>query len=170
MKQQTKEDLGLIGAVLIAPMCRISEQVKPRWPIPQILTFIGRFLPTLPIVPSADLLDKSIRVPEKKVIATQNPMRYNGRPRLGTVIELLRVTEYLSQRLWKVDIPFIVVHGSDDVVTDPNVSQALHEEAASGDKTLKIFPGMLHSLLFGETDDNVGMVRNELLGWLNERC
>ncbi|KAL8129748.1 hypothetical protein V2J09_018903 [Rumex salicifolius] len=169
-KLKEAEDLGLKGAVLIAPMCRISEKVKPRWPIPQILTFVGRFLPTLPIVPSADLLDKSVKVPEKKMIAAKNPMRYNGRPRLGTVIELLRVTEYLSQRLQEVSISFIVVHGSDDVVTDPNVSRALYEEATSRDKTVKIFPGMLHSLLFGETDENVERVRKELLCWLNDRC
>lgn len=158
------------GAVLVAPMCRISDNVRPRWPIPQILTFLARFFPTLPIVPTADLLDKSVKVPEKKVIGAMNPARYRGRPRLGTVVELLRVTECLSERLWEVDLPFIVLHGSADVVTDPAVSRSLYEEARGRDKALRLYDGMLHSLLFGETDQNVEMVRNDVLSWLNERC
>ncbi|KAJ0080982.1 hypothetical protein Patl1_10832 [Pistacia atlantica] len=158
------------GAILVAPMCKISDKVKPRWPIPQILTFLGKFLPTLAIVPTEDLMYKSVKVEEKKVIANSNPLRYRGKPRLGTVLELLRVTDYLSGRLCDVSIPFIVLHGSADVVTDPSVSRALYEEAKSEDKTIKIYDGMMHSLLFGETDENVEIVRRDILSWLNGRC
>lgn len=158
------------GAILIAPMCKISDKVKPSWPIPEILTLVGKFMPTLPIVPSPDLLDKSVKVAEKKAIAVMNPLRYNGKPRLGTVIELLRVTDYLSSKLNDVTISFVVLHGNSDVVTDPNVSIALYEEAKSKDKTIKIYEGMLHSLLFGETDENIKLVRNDILAWLSDRC
>ncbi|CAA0817932.1 alpha/beta-Hydrolases superfamily protein [Striga hermonthica] len=158
------------GAILIAPMCRISDKVKPRWPIPEILTSISRFAPTLPIVPTADLLDKSVKVPEKKVVAGSNPMRYRGKPRLGTVVELMRVTDYVSSRLNEVKMGFIVLHGDSDVVTDPEVSRELYERAESEDKSLRIYEGMMHSLLFGETDENVGIVRADILKWLNDRC
>lgn len=158
------------GAILIAPMCKISDKVRPIWPIPEILTFVGRFIPTLAIVPTPDLLDKSVKVAEKKAIAVMNPVRYHGKPRLGTVMELLRVTDFLSKRLNHVTIPFIVLHGNADVVTDPDVSRALYEEAKSEDKTIKIYEGMVHSLLFGETDENVELVRNDILGWLSDRC
>ncbi|KAF2303399.1 hypothetical protein P3X46_020377 [Hevea brasiliensis] len=161
---------GFDGAILVAPMCKISENMKPRWPIPEILSFVAKFLPTLPIVPTADVLSKSIKVEEKKIIGVMNPMRYKGKPRLGTVLELLRVTDYLSQRLCDISIPFIVLHGSADVVTDPNVSRALYEEANSEDKTIKIYDGMMHSLLFGETDENIEIVRGDILAWLNDRC
>lgn len=158
------------GAILAAPMCKISDKVKPRWPIPEILTFLAKFLPTLPIVPTADLLDKSVKVPEKKIIAGMNPLRYRGKPRLGTVVELLRVTDYLSKRLGDVSLPFIVLHGNADVVTDPAVSRALYDEAKSEDKTIKIYDGMMHSLLFGETDENIELVRGDIISWLNHRC
>lgn len=158
------------GAILIAPMCKISDKVRPRWPIPEILTFVSKFAPTLAIVPTADLVEKSVKVPEKKVIGLMNPMRYTGKPRLGTVTELLRVTDYVSNRLSDVDIPFIVLHGSADVVTDPDVSEGLYEKANSEDKTIKICDGMMHSLLFGETDENVEIVRGHILAWLIDRC
>ncbi|TKY59319.1 Caffeoylshikimate esterase [Spatholobus suberectus] len=161
---------GFDGAVLVAPMCKISDKVRPKWPIPQILTFLARFFPTLPIVPAPDLLYKSVKVDHKKVIADTNPLRYRGRPRLGTVVELLRVTDLLSQRLCDISLPFIVLHGSADVVTDPNVSRELYREATSQDKTIKVYEGMMHSLLFGETDENVEIVRNDVLSWLLARC
>ncbi|KAK7319639.1 hypothetical protein RJT34_04362 [Clitoria ternatea] len=161
---------GFQGAILVAPMCKISDKVKPKWPIPQILTFLARFFPTLPIVPTPDLLYKSVKVDHKKVVADMNPSRYRGRPRLGTVLELLRVTDFLSQRLGDVNLPFIVLHGSADVVTDPDVSRELYKEARSEDKTIKVYDGMMHSLLFGETDENVEIVRNDVLSWLNARC
>ncbi|XP_062161398.1 caffeoylshikimate esterase [Alnus glutinosa] len=161
---------GFDGAVLVAPMCKISDKVRPRWPIPQVLTFVAKFLPTLPIVPAADLMYKSVKVDEKKIVAEMNPMRYRGKPRLGTVVELLKVTEYLSQRLQDVSLPFIVLHGSADVVTDPNVSRDLHDEAESEDKSIKIYDGMMHSLLFGETDENIEIVLLDILSWLNGRC
>ncbi|XAR59135.1 2-acylglycerol O-acyltransferase [Bertholletia excelsa] len=158
------------GAILAAPMCKISEKLRPKWPIPQILTFVARFAPTLAIVPTEDIMTKSVKVPEKKVIAGMNPNRYRERPRLGTVTELLRATDYVSQKLGDVRIPFIVLHGSEDVVTDPEVSRELYEKAKSEDKSIKIYEGMMHSLLFGETDENVDTVRRDILSWLNDRC
>ncbi|GKV18631.1 hypothetical protein SLEP1_g28981 [Rubroshorea leprosula] len=76
---------GFDGAILIAPMCKISDKV-------QIVTFIARFLPTLAIIPAADIVQKSIKVEEKRIIRDMNPVRYRGRPRSGTAFELLRVT------------------------------------------------------------------------------
>jgi hypothetical protein len=62
------------GAVLVAPMCRISDRIRPPWPwpLPKILTFVTRFAPTAPIVPTADLIEKSVKVAAKRVIAARN--------------------------------------------------------------------------------------------------
>ncbi|KAF0905971.1 hypothetical protein E2562_008993 [Oryza meyeriana var. granulata] len=158
------------GSLLVAPMCKISDRIRPPWPLPQILTFVARFAPTLPIVPTADLIEKSVKVPAKRLVAARNPVRYNGRPRLGTVVELLRATDELGARLGEVTIPFLVVHGSADEVTDPAISRALYDAAASKDKTIKMYDGMLHSMLFGEPDENIERVRADILAWLNERC
>lgn len=167
---QFADPLGFDGAVLVAPMCKISDKVRPKWPVDQFLIMISRFLPTWAIVPTEDLLEKSIKVEEKKPIAKRNPMRYNEKPRLGTVMELLRVTDYLGKKLKDVSIPFIIVHGSADAVTDPEVSRELYEHAKSKDKTLKIYDGMMHSMLFGEPDDNIEIVRKDIVSWLNDRC
>uniref|UniRef100_A0A1D1YFY0 Monoglyceride lipase n=1 Tax=Anthurium amnicola TaxID=1678845 RepID=A0A1D1YFY0_9ARAE len=158
------------GAVLVAPMCKISDGIRPRWPLPQILTFLAWFAPTLAVVPTADLVDKSVKLPEKRAVAGRNPMRYRGKPRLGTVVELLRVTDYIHSRLSDVALPFVVLHGSADAVTDPGVSRELYETAGSEDKSIRIYDGMMHSLLFGEPDENIAVVRGDILAWLNDRC
>lgn len=158
------------GAVLVAPMCKIADDLRPIWPIPEILTLVSRFLPTLPVVPTEDLVVKSVKVEEKRAIAMKNPMRYLGKPRLGTVAELLRATDELSRRLEEVTLPFLVIHGSDDVVTDPAVSRELYAAARSPDKSIKIYDGVWHSVQFGETDENVEMFRRDVVEWLNQRC
>jgi acylglycerol lipase len=154
------------GAILMAPMCKISEKMEPPWPVRQILTFIAHWFPTWPIVPTKDLVDQSVKDPVKREIARNNPRRYAGKPRLGTVLELLRVTARLSEKLKDVSFPFLVIHGDADVVTDPAVSKFLYENASSEDKTLKLYEGMQHSLIQGETDDNVAIILSDLRAWL----
>jgi acylglycerol lipase len=63
------------GTVLVVPMCRISDRIRLPWPVPEILTFVTRFAPTAPIVPTADLIEKSVKVAAKRVIAARNLQR-----------------------------------------------------------------------------------------------
>ncbi|KAH7301571.1 hypothetical protein KP509_23G032700 [Ceratopteris richardii] len=69
----------------------------------------------------------------------------------------------------EVTVPFMVLHGEADVVTDIEISKSLHDAANSFDKTLKTYPGMWHSLLFGETEDNIDLVMSDVVLWLNKR-
>ena len=52
----------------------------------------------------------------------------------------------------QVRMPFFILHGEADTVTDPEVSRALYERAASTDKTIKLYPGMWHGLTAGEPE------------------
>lgn len=72
-------------------------------------------------------------------------------------------------RKWQVTLPFFVLHGEADTVTDPEVSRALYERAGSGDKTIKLYPGMWHGLTAGEPDDNVEAVFADIIAWLDRR-
>lgn len=69
----------------------------------------------------------------------------------------------------QVKIPFFVLHGEADTVTDPEVSRALYEQASSKDKTIKLYPGMWHGLTSGEPDDNVEIVFTDIIAWLDKR-
>lgn len=52
----------------------------------------------------------------------------------------------LNLALPQVTIPFLLLHGAADTVTDPAVSQALYQQAASSDKTFKLYPDVGHPL------------------------
>lgn len=66
-------------------------------------------------------------------------------------------------------MPFFVLHGEADTVTDPEISRALYEQASSTDKTIKTYPGMWHGLTSGEPDDNVELVFADMISWLDKR-
>lgn len=69
----------------------------------------------------------------------------------------------------QVSLPFLVVHGGDDIVTDPSVSRLLYETASSEDKTLKLYPGMWHALTSGEPLANIDLVFADIVAWLDRR-
>ena len=69
----------------------------------------------------------------------------------------------------QVTLPFFVLHGEADTVTDPEVSRALYERAGSADKTIKLYPGMWHGLTSGEPDDNIEVVFKDIVAWLDKR-
>ena len=70
----------------------------------------------------------------------------------------------------QVSAPLLVLHGADDKVTDPKVSQFLYEKASSKDKTLKLYEGGYHCILEGETDERIFAVHNDIISWLDARC
>lgn len=69
----------------------------------------------------------------------------------------------------QVSLPFLVVHGGDDQVTDPSTSKLLYESACSTNKTFKLYEGMWHSLTYGELPENTDVVYSDIVAWLDDR-
>ncbi|GAQ87215.1 Monoacylglycerol Lipase [Klebsormidium nitens] len=157
------------GAVLLAPMCKISEKLKPPPIVTAIMSKLAFVAPKWKIVPTKDIIETGFKEPAKREELRKNPFAYQEKPRLGTALALLRASSSIEQRLDEVTIPFLLLHGGADAVTDPEVSAALHDQAKSFDKTFKLYPGMWHGLLTGEPDDNAELVWHDILAWLDQR-
>ncbi|KAJ4848164.1 hypothetical protein Tsubulata_034125 [Turnera subulata] len=157
------------GAVLVAPMCKIADDMRPPPLVISVLTKLTHVIPTWKIIPSKDIIDMAFKVPEVREQVRKNPYCYKGRPRLKTGYELLRVSLDLEKRLEEVSLPFLVLHGEDDRVTDKSVSKQLYTTASSTDKTIKLYPGMWHGLLYGETPENIDLVFTDIIDWLESR-
>uniref|UniRef100_A0A804L0Q2 Serine aminopeptidase S33 domain-containing protein n=1 Tax=Musa acuminata subsp. malaccensis TaxID=214687 RepID=A0A804L0Q2_MUSAM len=164
-----KEPTFWDGAVLVAPMCKISEEMKPNPLVIFILKLLGKLFPTWKIVPSKDIIDKAVKNPEWRMEIRNNPYCYKGKPRLKTGIELLKASLDIQTSLEEVSLPFLIVHGGDDSVTDPSVSQSLYESAYSDDRSFKLYPGMWHALTSGEPQENIDLVFSDIIAWLDER-
>ena len=67
------------------------------------------------------------------------------------------------------EAPFLVMHGLEDQITDPNSSVMFFRESPSLDKTMRLYPGFWHSLLSGESPKDQAMVYREIVQWLNAR-
>lgn len=157
------------GAVLVAPMCKISEKVKPHPLVITLLTQVEDVIPKWKIVPTKDVIDAAFKDPVKREKIRRNKMIYQDKPRLKTALEMLRSSMYIEESLSQVKLPFFVLHGEADTVTDPEVSRALYDRAASADKSIKLYPGMWHGLTAGEPDENVETIFSDIVSWLNER-
>ncbi|KAJ7565176.1 hypothetical protein O6H91_02G051200 [Diphasiastrum complanatum] len=158
------------GAVLVAPMCKISEKMKPHPLVIRVLTTLSPLIAKWKIVPTEDVIEMAYKDPVKREQIRTNSYIYQGRPRVKTALEMLKASVSIEQRLDEVTLPFLVLHGAADRVTDPECSKELYSSAKSFDKELKIYPGMWHGLLVAEPDKNVETVFNDIISWLDKRC
>ena len=65
-----------------------------------------------------------------------------------------------------VTVPFFVLHGTADRVTDPLASQDLYKEAASEFKDIKLYDGFLHDLLFEPEREEIAQ---DIIDWMEMR-
>jgi len=157
------------GAVLVAPMCKITEELIPPPLVLSILWTLTAIIPTWKLMPTQDITDVGIKDPDKRMELRSNPYLYRGRPRLKTAFELLMTSLDIEKRLDEVMLPFLIVHGEDDKVTDPSVSKLLYASAKSLDKTLKLYPNMWHGLTYGEPPEHIELVFSDIIAWLGKR-
>ena len=68
----------------------------------------------------------------------------------------------------KVSMPFLILHGEADIVTNPSVSKALYEKASSKDKKLLLCKDSYYAILEGEPDDVIERVFGDIISWLDE--
>ncbi|KAK6921385.1 Serine aminopeptidase, S33, partial [Dillenia turbinata] len=95
------------------------------------------------------------RDPEALVAKYSDPLVFTGSVRVRTGYEILRITAHLQRNLKKVRVPFLVLHGTSDTVTDPEATKKLYDEASSEDKTIRLLDGFLHDLLFEPESDEI---------------
>ncbi|KMT10662.1 hypothetical protein BVRB_5g117780 isoform A [Beta vulgaris subsp. vulgaris] len=166
LKVHLKQPKAWSGAILLAPMCKIADDLRPSFIMTRILIALSKALPKSKLVPTKDLDDIAFR--EKKELTAYNIIAYKDKPRLKTAVELLRTTDEIERRMQEVYLPMLILHGEADAVTDPSVSKALYEKASSTDKKLNIYKDSYHQLLEGEPDEVIFGVFNDIISWLDD--
>jgi acylglycerol lipase len=163
------------GCVFVAPMCKISDSLKPpKWVIDLLEKITGPvgtngYFGYLPIAPTSQDLDNlTHRDIIMRDLCCSVPFLYGRNPRLTTARELLAATLHISSDLHTFTKPFLVQHGKDDKVTDPTLSQELYDCAKSKDKTIKLYDGMWHAILADVPHDTENVL-NDTIQWLLKR-
>ncbi|XP_042430211.1 monoacylglycerol lipase-like [Zingiber officinale] len=151
------------GIILTSPAIR----VKPAHPIVRTMApFISIVLPKFQFKGANKKGIPVSRDPAAMLAKYSDPLVYTGPIRVRTGHEILRITSYLMQNLKYITLPFLVLHGTADRVTDPLASQDLYNLASSKHKNIKLYEGFLHDLLFEPERDEIGA---DIINWMLKR-
>jgi alpha-beta hydrolase superfamily lysophospholipase len=159
------------GVVLASAMCGISQSAYPPWPLEHVVSLAAWVIPTWSVIPTGGM-EASVASKEewKHTLALARPWRMRvPKLRVATAREILRSCVDLQRRFEEVEVPFLIVHGELDKACDPECAKELYARASSKDKTMKIYPGMLHQLVI-EPQENVDLVFGDVVEWIKTRA
>lgn len=92
-----------------------------------------------------------------------DPLVYDDKAPARTAASVIRGVDRIRERGAELTCPMLVMHGGADEVTPPDGSRELVAQAASTDKTLKIYDGLYHDLLH---EPERAQVMADTVGWL----
>jgi acylglycerol lipase len=151
------------GFILSAPA------LQPAASVSKVAIGFTKFLST--IAPGAAVFRTAnadfSRDPAVVAAMDQDPLIYQKPAPARTAAELLRAMDRVREGRPRLSVPFLVLHGTADRLTNPAGSQALRDGAASTDKTLQLYPGLFHDLLH---EPERATVLGDLIGWLEARA
>lgn len=134
------------GLWLMCPMCKISDELTPPKVVVEVLTRMSNTFPTWPIVPSENIVDKAYRNKKYADLVKASPFYVDYNPRIMTALQLLKATQYIDANMEKITIPYVLIQGEGDTVTDPRTCAELLRRSQSADKTYKLYPGIWHGI------------------------
>ncbi|MEO0953061.1 MAG: alpha/beta hydrolase, partial [Pseudomonadota bacterium] len=95
-----------------------------------------------------------------------DPLVYNGKVPAGLVVAIFDAMADLRERARGLELPMLLMHGSEDKLTAPEGSTLVYQEAAASDKTIKMWSGLKHEI-FNEPEQLE--VLTEMTEWLDAR-
>ena len=125
---------------------------------------ISRVFPSLKTVK----LDRTLISRDPAIVgaAIADPLSYHGRVKAKTGSEMVRISREVTARAHEVALPFLIMHGTADRITNHHASEKLYEDASSTDKTIRLFEDAYHELLNDHCRDEV---LEAITQWLTAR-
>lgn len=145
-----------------------SAALKTNVELPPLLLRSSKILSALlPRVPTVRL-DSKLISHDPAVVETydNDPLVFHRGLLARTGAELLQAFERIDAQMEDLTPPLLILHGTDDQITDPAGSQALYARAGATDKTLKLYDGFYHELL-NEVEKE--RVMADIVAWLDAR-
>lgn len=154
---------GLAGLVLTGAPIDFDNKVSPA-----LVTFAKVLNKVVPRASALDLVDPKDLSHDSLVVKayTSDPLNYHGRLSVRSGSNLLELLQRTRSRLPELIVPLLLLHGEDDAVCPASGSERIFMEAASPDKTLKIYPGLYHEI---HNEREQLQVLRDILDWLDER-
>lgn len=148
------------GVVLSAPAVKLCTEVS--LPLLKGAALIARFLPRLKTVK----INQNYISRDPAVVEAYNsdPLIYRQAVLMRTGSELVRAGRCVRERMDAFTLPILVLQGTGDKITEPEGGRRLYENAASTDRTLKLYEGLYHEIL---NEPERERVLQDIVGWLD---
>ncbi|KAK9908837.1 hypothetical protein WJX75_003567 [Coccomyxa subellipsoidea] len=153
-----------VGALLFAPMLSLERASKHglNYYLRPLAALLSRVWPTLPAASTT----RNHLYPELQSLWDADPLCWHGATRARVANEYLLATEAGLKEMPSYTFPFIVFHGADDTLTDPDGSRTLYETSQAKDKTFRLIEKRWHVLL---KEPGNAEILQEVIEWLTAR-
>jgi acylglycerol lipase len=150
---------GLSGLVSSAALLKIGESVSPVTAV--LAKILSSVIPRMGIT----VLDATTISRDKAVVDAyvNDPLVFRGKTSARLGAELLDTIAMVSRHAGEINLPIMVIFGSDDKLVNPGGSRMLFQNVGSQDKTLKVYEGFFHEI-FNEAEHEKVMADVE--AWL----
>ena len=150
------------GVVLSSPFIKIDDGTAPL--LQKLAGIIAAIFPKLPTIGlDVNLISRDPKEVEKYV---KDPLVYHGKTNAKTGYEMIKAIKHVQSKFSEFELPFIILHGSEDKLADPQGSKWLYERSASKDKKLTILEGLYHETM---REPEKEQFFDGVLDWLRQR-
>ncbi|XP_077547818.1 monoglyceride lipase-like [Haemaphysalis longicornis] len=139
-----RRPLDFAGIVLMSPLIAFARK-RATWFKKTSAKVLGNVAPSAPVA-SVNVQFIS-RDPEVVIAAINDPLRYHGSVPAGWASAMLKAMQEALDKAGNLELPLLVLVGSDDQIGDPKVTKAFFQKTTSKDKTIKVYEGAYHNLL-----------------------
>jgi acylglycerol lipase len=143
-----------------SPLC-----IQPQLPT----AVIALIYPLALIVPRMPFyrLDSSTLSSDKKVVDSydNDPLVFRGKLTTRLLLSFLWELHKIRAGLSKIQVPILIMHGSEDKLCLPAGSESALRGISSTDKVIQIYQGFFHEIL---NEPQYAEVQADMLAWLNK--
>jgi len=150
------------GAIFSAPLLMPDKETAPI--LQKISAIVGTLLPRARVL-KIDATAIS-RDPEEIKKYLEDPLVSNEKMYAASGYQLIKQMKNIRSKFSELQLPFIILHGSDDKLAEIEGSKLLYNESQSTDKTFVPLENHKHEIT---RDLGKEKVLNTILNWMNDR-
>lgn len=158
-----RHTLSVRGLIFSSGVLEVGSDVSPM--LQRLSKALNLLVPWLPVVPIRP--ERTSRIPEAVERYATDPLIHHRPMTARTGYQILRATREFQRQAHRLTLPILLLHGTADRITEPRGSRALYEGILATDKTLTLFEGAYHEMLF---DRNAREFTDCIVDWVQSRC